>query len=162
MVQYLFAGALISHRCQLEGQSSAEGHLFLTHKYTRNVELPGLVVHLLEGPGPLPGGAPFGEGSLLIASEARGLLENLQPAHVRKVGGSKALPLTNVEERLKMGLRIRGEEGLNTLRDQTRDVAAALEWPTKLALLQRVVRALLTTQSSKACYALLKAPLLRQ
>ena len=147
MVQYLFAGALISHRCRLEGQSSAEGHLFLTHKYTRNVELPGLV----EGPGPLPGDAPFGEGSLLFASEARGLLENLQPAHVRKVGGSKARPLTNVEERLEMVLRIRGEEGLNTLRDQTRDVAAVLEWPTKLALLQRVVRALLTTQSSKAC-----------
>ena len=81
------------------------------------MELPGLVVHLLEGPPPLPGDAPFGDGTLLFASEARGLLENLQPARVRKGGMSKALPLANVEERLEMMLRIRGEEGLNTLRD---------------------------------------------
>nr|GEX02820.1 hypothetical protein [Tanacetum cinerariifolium] len=149
VVQHLFPGALISHRSQLEGQPTAEGHLFLTYKYTRNVELPGLVVHLLEGPAPLPGDAPFGDGTLLFASEARGLLENLQPARVRKGGVSKALPLASVEERLEMVLRIRGEEGLNALRDQAREVAAALDWPTELALLQRIVGALLSTQSSK-------------
>ncbi|RYE05507.1 MAG: cell filamentation protein Fic [Rickettsiaceae bacterium] len=149
VVQHLFPGALISHRSQLEGQPTAEGHLFLTYKYTRNVELPGLVVHLLEGPDPLPSDAPFGDGSLLFASEARGLLENLQPARVRKGGVSKALPLQHVEERLEMVLRIRGEDGLNALRDQAREVAAALDWPTELALLQRIAGALLTTQSSK-------------
>lgn len=149
VVQHLFPGALISHRSQLEGQPSTDGHLFLTYKYTRNVELPGLVVHLLEGPGPLPSDAPFGDGSLLFASEARGLLENLQPARVRKGGVSKALPLETVEERLEMVLRIRGEEGLNALRDQAREVAEALNWSTELALLQRIAGALLTTQSSK-------------
>ena len=149
VVQHLFFGALISHRSQLEGQPSAEGHLFLTSKYTRNVTLPGLVVHLLEGPGPLPGDAPFGDGRLLFASEARGLLENLQPARVRKGGVSKVLPIERVEERLEMVLRIRGEEGLNVLRDQAREVAEVLEWSTELALLQRIVGALLTTQSSK-------------
>ena len=111
--------------------------------------LPGLVVHLLEGPGPLPGDAPFGAGNLLLASEARGLLENLQPARVRKGGVSKALSLAEVEERLEMVLRIRGEKGLNSLRDQARDVAVALGWPAELALLQRIVGALLTTQSGK-------------
>ena len=125
VVQHLFAGALISHRSQLEGQPSAEGHLFLTYKYTRNVVLPGLVVHLLEGPGPLPNDTPFGDGNLLFGSEARGLLENLQPARVRQGGMSKVLPLADVEERLEMVLRIRGEEGLNMLRDQARDVASA-------------------------------------
>ena len=149
VVQHLFFGALISHRSQLEGQPSTEGHLFLTYKYTRNVELPGLVVHLLEGPGPLPGDAPFGDGRLLFASEARGLLENLQPARVRKGGVSKVLPIERVEERLEMVLRIRGEEGLNVLRDQAREVAEVLGWSTELALLQRIVGALLTTQSSK-------------
>ena len=149
VVQHLFFGALISHRSQLEGQPSTEGHLFLTYKYTRNVELPGLVVHLLEGPGPLPGDAPFGDGRLLFASEARGLLENLQPARVRKGGVSKVLPIERVEERLEMVLRIRGEEGLNVLRDQAREVAEMLGWSTELALLQRIVGALLTTQSSK-------------
>ncbi|MGI4733671.1 MAG: hypothetical protein ACRYG7_00670 [Janthinobacterium lividum] len=135
VVQHLFPGALLSHRSQLEGQPTAEGHLFLTYKYTRNVELPGLVVHLLEGPDPLPSDAPFGDGSLLFASEARGILENLQPACVRKGGVSKALPLETVEERLEMVLRIRGEAGLNALRDQARDVTTTLEWPTELASL---------------------------
>ena len=157
VVQHLFPGALISHRSMLEGQPTIDGHLFLTYKYTRNVELPGLMVHLLEGPDPLPSDAPFGDGSLLFASEARGLLENLQPARVRKGGVSKALSLENVEERLEMVLRIRGEEGLNALRDQAREVAAALEWPTELALLQRIAGALLSTQSSK----ILTSPLAR-
>ena len=148
VVQHLFPSALISYRSQLEGQPTASGHLFLTYKYTRNVELPGLVVHLLEGPDPLPSDAPFGDGSLLFASEAWGLLENLYPARIRKGGVSKALPLENVEERLEMVLRIRGEEGLNALRDQAREVAAALEWPTELALLQRIVGALLSTHFS--------------
>ena len=148
IVQHLFAGALISHRSQLEGQPTPDGHLFLTYKYTRNVVLPGLTVHLLEGPAALPSDAPFGDGSLLFASEARGLLENLQPARVRKGGISKNLPIEAVEERLEMVLRIRGEQGLNALRDQARAVATALEWPAELALLQRIVSALLTTQSS--------------
>ena len=126
VVQHLFSGELIRHRSQLEEQSAADGHLFLTYRYTRNVEWPGLVVHLLGGPGPLPGDAPFGAGSLLFESGAQGLLENLQPARVRKGEVSKTLPLANVEERLETVRRIRGGEGLNTLRDQTREVAAAL------------------------------------
>ena len=73
---------------------------------------------------------------MLFASVSPGLLENLQPARVRKGGVSKALPLAQVEERLEMVLRIRGEGGLNALRDKAREVAAALEWPTELALLQ--------------------------
>lgn len=149
IVQHLFPGAIISHRSQLEGQPSSEGHLFLTYKYTRNVELPGLRVHLLEGPGPQPGDAPFGGGDILFASEARGLLENLQPARVRRGGISKALPIETVEERLEMVLRVRGEAGLNALRDQARDVATALNWPDELAALQRIVGALLTTHSIK-------------
>ena len=149
VVQHLFPGALISHRSQLEGGPSADDHLFLTYKYTRNVELPGLTVHLLEGPEALPNDTPFGDGNLLFASEARGLLENLQPARVRKGGVSKNLPIETVEERLEMVLSIRGEDGLNALRDQARKVATALDWPTELVLLQRIVGALLTTQSSK-------------
>ncbi|MBO3273263.1 Fic family protein [Hymenobacter defluvii] len=149
IVQHLFPGAIISHRSQLEGQPTTDGHLFLTYRYTRNVELPGLTVHLLEGSAALQSDAPFGDGSLLFASEARGLLENLQPARVRKGGVSKSLPLETVEERSEMVLRIWGEEGLNVLRDQIREVATVLEWPAELAQLQRIVGALLATQPSK-------------
>lgn len=62
---------------------------------------------------------------------------------------SKTLPLEPVAERLEMVLRIRGTEGLNTLPDQAHEVAGALNWPTELALMQRVVGTLLTTQSNK-------------
>ena len=48
-----------------------------------------------------------------------------------------------------MVLSIRHEDGLNALRDQASEVATALNWPVELALLQRIVGALLTTQSSK-------------
>ena len=149
IAQHLFPGAIISHRSQLEGQPSSEGHLFLTYTYTRNIELPGLTVHLLEGPGPLPSDAPFGGGEILFASEARGMLENLQPSRVRKGGVSKTLPIETVEERLEMVLRVRGEDGLNALRDQAREVATALNWPEELTALQRIVGALLSTHSIK-------------
>ena len=54
-----------------------------------------------------------------------------------------------MDERLEMVRRIRGGKGLNALRNQTREVAAALGSPTELVLLQRIVGALPCTQSSK-------------
>ena len=46
----LFPKAVISHRSAYELKPTSEGDIFLTYKYTKNVELPGIKVHLMKGP----------------------------------------------------------------------------------------------------------------
>ena len=103
---------------------------------------------MLPGPGPQPDDRPFGALPLYFASEARAVLENLQPSRARG-GSSKTLPLAEVEEFLERVLRVRGEDGLNALRDEARTLADQLNWPAELARLQPIVAALLTTAPSK-------------
>ena len=145
VIEHLYPGAVVSHRSGLEVRPTADGHLFLTYGYTRNIALPGLTVHLLTGPAAQPEDLPFGAGRLHFASEARALLENLQPARVRAGGISKVLPATEVEERLEVILRVRGEDGLNALRDQARLVAERVGWEAEYAVLHQLISALLTT-----------------
>ena len=56
-----FPEALLSHRSALEFKPTPEGHIFLTYSYTSNVSIPGLTIHLLKGPKPIDGDAPFFE-----------------------------------------------------------------------------------------------------
>ena len=46
----LFPHAVISHRSAFELKPTETGDIFLTYGYSRNVSLPGVMVHLLEGP----------------------------------------------------------------------------------------------------------------
>ena len=153
---HLFPEAVLSHRSGIEAQPTADGHIFLTYKYTKKIKLPGLVVHLLEGPDAQPGDRPFGGLRLYFASEPRALLENLQPGRTRG-GISKSLPVAAVEERLESILRARGEASLNDLRDEARAVAQALGWETEFAQLRNIIGALLVTHPSK----LLTSPVAR-
>ncbi len=148
LLGHLYPQAIISHRSGLDAQPTSAGDIFLTYKYGKKVALPGLTVHLLPGPGPQPDDRPFGEIPLYFASEARAVLENLQPARTRS-GSSKTLLLTEVEEFLERVLRVRGEEGLNELRDKARALADTLGWAAELARLNQLVAALLATAPSK-------------
>ena len=148
LLGHLYPEAVISHRSGLDAQPTPAGDIFLTYKYAKKVALPGLTVHLLPGPGPQPDDRPFGAIPLYFASEARALLENLQPSRSR-AGVSKTLPRAEVEEFLERILRVRGEEGLNALRDQARVLAGVLQWPAELAQLTQIIAALLTTAPSK-------------
>lgn len=46
----LYPHAVISHRSAYELKPTAEGDIFLTYTYTKNVSLPGVTVHLMQGP----------------------------------------------------------------------------------------------------------------
>ncbi|MGI4869865.1 MAG: Fic family protein [Janthinobacterium lividum] len=153
---HLYPGAVISHRSGLDAQPTPEGDIFLTYKYAKKVALPGLTVHLLPGPGPQELDRPFGATALYFASETRALLENFQLGRTRG-GISKTLPPAAVEEYLERLLRVRGEEGLNELRDQARGLAISLGWEPELARLQQVIAALLATAPSR----LLTSPVAR-
>jgi fido (protein-threonine AMPylation protein) len=148
----LFPEALLSHRSALEFKPTPHGHIFLTHSYTANVELPGLTIHLLQGPAKTTGDGVFFE-NLSASQEARAFLENLQ--ETRKKGEeSKTLPIHEIEERLDAIARLRGEQGLNALRNQAKEVSKTLKMPGEFGKLNRLVSALLATGKSK----ILKSP----
>jgi len=142
-----FPEALLSHRSALEFKPTSEGHIFLTYSYTSNVSIPGLTIHLLKGPKPTDGDAPFFE-NLFASQEARAFLENLQ--ETRKEGDeSKTLPISVIEEKLETIIRARGEQALNVLRDKARDISQSLEMQKEFKKLNQLISSLLATGKSK-------------
>lgn len=132
----LFPGAVVSHRSALAefawgagadergdfpvdgtagGRAGAEARtLFLTGAYDRIVQLPGLRIRQMAGPGPLTGDRPM-EGSLHRASPARALLECLSVRRVRGPG-SPGLPADRLRAEVEWILE-EGITGRALLRD---------------------------------------------
>jgi len=150
---HLYPGAVLSHRSALEFQPTSTGQIFLTYKYTRKAELPGITIRLLEGSGPIDGDNPL-SGELYASQKARAILENLEPS--RKPGpDSKTLTFPEIEEQLESIIRVNGEEELNKVRDQARVVSEQLNMQKEFTKLNKVISALLTTHPSK----ILKSPI---
>lgn len=150
---HLYPGAVLSHRSALEFQPTSTGQIFLTYKYTRKAELPGITIRLLEGSGPIDGDNPL-SGELYASQRARAILENLEPS--RKPGpDSKTLTLPEIEGHLERIIRVNGEEELNKVRDRARAVSEQLNMQKEFTKLNQVISALLTTHPSK----ILKSPI---
>ncbi len=58
ILSHLYPDALLSHRNAIEGKP-VQGHIFLSYSSTRNVQLLGLMVHLLKDAGNEAGGCTF-------------------------------------------------------------------------------------------------------
>ncbi len=143
---HLFPKAVISHRSAFEFQPTPTGHIFLTYSYTRNVSLPGITVHLMEGHEGMPGDTPFIEG-LYVSRQERAFLENMQVSR-RKGDASKTLPQHVIEEKLETIIRTNGEDALNELRDKARDIAEELSMIDESEKLNKIISALLSTRGS--------------
>src|SRR5690606_19750321 len=129
------------------------GDIFLTLTHNRKVRLPGVTLNIMRGPGVTDGDNLFTDG-LYVSGQERALLENLQES--RKVGGeSKTLPLPEIEEKLDRIVRVKGEDGLNELRDRARQVAAELSMEKEFGKLDRMVGAILSTKPTD----ILKSPI---
>lgn len=137
--------AVISHRSAFELQPTQTGDFFLTYSYSRKITLPGVTLHLLEGPGPIEGDRLF-MGELYLGQQARAFLENLQ---VSRKGGSasKKLPREVVEEKLLTIIRVNGEAAINQLRDQAKKIAPELSLEREFEQLNRMISTLLATHN---------------
>ena len=142
----LYPHAVISHRSAYEMRPTESGDFFLTYKYTRNVSLPGITVHLMQGPMGTENDMPFIE-NLFISSTERRTLENLQKGRAR-TSVSKCLPRTAIEENLERMLQINGETVLNAFRDKARSVAEELDMQEEFETLNAIIGALLSTKPS--------------
>jgi hypothetical protein len=147
ILSHFYAGAILSHRSAFEFQLTKAGHIFLTYKYTKKISLPGISIRLLEGHKPIEGDNLF-FGELYASQKARAFLENLQPT--KNAGPtSKCLSLPEIEEKLEEIIRVNGEDELNKVRDKAREVAAVLNMQTEFEKLNKLISALLTTNSPK-------------
>ncbi|MFC2134721.1 Fic family protein [Bacteroidota bacterium] len=143
----LYPDSVLSHRSAFEFNPTSTNQIFVTYTYTRKIKLPGVTINFLEGKGPVEGDNKFID-NLYVSSEARRYLENLQ---ITKKSGpdSKSLGLPQIEEKLDDILRIRGEEGLNKLRDDARKVSEILGMQKEFESLNKIIGALFTTKPSK-------------
>ena len=143
----LYPGSVLSHRSALEFKPTLGGHIFLTYTYTKKITLPGIIIRFMEGPGPIEGDNLF-SGELYVSQMERALLENMQ---VSRYPGpeSKTLSLPEIEDRLETVIRVKGEGGLNELRDKARGIAESLGMQSEYEKLNKVISALLNTKSSK-------------
>jgi len=146
IIGQLYPGALISHRSAFELRPSTEGHFYLTYSYTKNISLPGIVLHLAAGPKSTGKDIPFLDG-LFISNPPRAYLENLQLGYVRN-GVSKCIPQAQLEEKLEKKLLANGEKELNRLRDEAREIAGPLQMEREFNLLDRIIGAILSTRET--------------
>jgi hypothetical protein len=141
-------GAVVSHRTAFEARPGPDGTVFMTSSASRRLDIPGLRLRVSRGPTALPGDQPFVNG-LLLASEARLLLENLVIARAR-TGVRRTVSRQEIETRLETILRSRGETALNAIRDQARALTAALGADREMALLEALIGALLRSRPAAA------------
>jgi hypothetical protein len=148
----LYAGSMLSHRSALEFKPTSAGHIFLTYTYTKKINLSGITLRFMEGHKPIEGDNVF-SGELYSSQLERALLENMQVSR-QKGPESKTVNLTEIEERLEQVIRVKGEAGLNELRDKIKIVAQKIDMLPEFEKLNKLISALLSTQTSK----ILKSP----
>jgi hypothetical protein len=150
---HLYPDAVVSHRSALVGGITPENELLLSHptRFNRVNELPGVTIALLKGPPRLPGDMALGNSGLHWSSRPRMLLENLGKSR----GGRRTVGRAGVEEKLVEILNASGEEALNRVRDDARQLAPQLaaDFDTLNsmigALLGTYVKGKLTTRAGK-------------
>lgn len=147
LVSELFPDAQLSHRSALDHVPTPDGHLYLTRKNKGSINLPGLTLHFISGPGALEDDSLF-FGNLKISSLARAYLENLQRT---KGSGeeSKTLARQQLEEKIESFIRVKGEDALNQIRDRAKEIAAPLGMEKEVEELSRLISAMLGTGISK-------------
>ena len=146
IIGQLYPQAVISHRSAYELKPTADGDIYLTYSYSKNISLPGLKIHLMEGPKGTEHDMPFIE-NLYISSLERRTLENLQKGRARG-NSSKCLPRTSIEEILERMLQVNGESGLNAFRDKARVVSKELDMKEEFETLNHIIGAILSTKPS--------------
>lgn len=141
----LYPNALLSHRSAFEFEPTQNGQIFITYKYTKKVNLPGIIIHFLKGSKPIEGDNIL-TAKLYVSQKARAFLENLQPS--KKIdANSKCLALHEIENKLEQVVRVNGEDELNKLRDAAKKIAEELHMEKEYKKLNSIISALLATHT---------------
>lgn len=150
-----FPDALIADRTALEGAPAKDGSVFLvSQKGQSDVVLPGFTLRPRRGVSAQQSDLPF-MGILRLSSPARTLLDNFVASRSHGTV-SRTLSRKDLEKHLDRLLRQSGEDELNRLRDEARRLAPALNRKKEFTALNKMIGALLNTQTDH-----LKTPVAR-
>ena len=143
---YLFPGGVISHRTALDPRPTPEGFFFVTHNRAQKIEIHGITMVEMKGPGPIDGDKKMSAFNISQSQYERALLENLQ---VSKGAVPKSLGREFIEQELYNRLLRGSEKELNRIRDRAREIADELDMAKEFTILNKIIGALLSTQPAK-------------
>lgn len=163
LVARLLPGAVIADRSARTGgpvpaPDAAERILHVVHPTRRrDVELPGHLVQVRTGPGPVAGDQPYLHDGLFMSSQARAMVDNARESHAR--GGRPARTLTRdeLEDWVDQLAATYTPQRLGRVRRQVEDVADILGDPE----LGQVVSELIGAASGTRREAKVLSPALR-
>lgn len=144
VVSLLFPDRVVGYRTAIEGSPSPEGTVNLVGGYDRLLELPGLTIRQIAGPGPMEGDTRF-MGTLWLASRPRALLECLRPSRTT-AAGSRRLPREEIERQIERLARVSGTGEVNRLRDRARSLAPDLDAEGEFEALSDIIGSILGSQ----------------
>lgn len=153
LVAKLVPDGVVTDRTGIETkpvQYSEEGpyNIYVSaHRSRATIELPGLSIHVRNGPGPMTGDIQY-LGTHLAGQERR-LLDNLTPSRARGGEGARTLGESAVEAKLDEWCRTSGPEFLNGIRDRARDLAPILGKEVEFKRLNGIIGTLLNTHHDK-------------
>ena len=146
VVALMVPGSVVSYRTAFENRPAADGSVFVTGEYPRQIPLPGLTIRQVAGHGQMEGDMPY-MGALFLASRPRAFLENLTASRQRGLV-SKAVGQEEVETRLSKILRVGGKDALNKVRDEARQIAPMLDLEEEFGVLESRIGGLLASHST--------------
>ena len=143
-------GAIISHRSALENKPTPGGSFFLTGTYRREISLPGTTLRITKGSGPLDSDIkiPTFAGDAFVSSQARALLENLQPSR-GDPAERRTLGAAQVEQWLDRFIARNATSPVKRLRDTAREIAEPLGLSTEFKQLDSTIGAMLGTRTAR-------------
>ncbi|MFY9469079.1 MAG: Fic family protein [Solirubrobacterales bacterium] len=119
-----FPGAVISGRSAVLARPTDDGVLFIDagpgYSTNRTVDVHGLRLSAIRGPGPLPGDMPLKR--MYISGQARIALENCRPSR-RRGTGTRTLSREELEDWLDRIAARQGSDELDRIRNQARSLA---------------------------------------
>jgi Fic/DOC family len=143
-------GAIISHRSAFENKPTPGGSLFLTGGYRREISLPGTTLRVTDGSAPLDSDIkiPTFAGDAFVSSQARAVLENLQPSR-GDAAERRTLGAARVEQWLDRFAARHAASAMNQLRDTARRIAGPLGLPAEFERLDSTIGAMLGTRTAR-------------
>ncbi|MDR1622363.1 MAG: Fic family protein [Synergistaceae bacterium] len=148
IVGLLFPGAVIADRTAIEMKPTKNGEIFVIASKTRPISFGKFTVCPRRGVPALENDIPF-MGNMFLMSEPRKYLENMRNRRGRKNAALRYLSPGEMEEKLEAHIRHYGENAVNTLRDQMREIAKVLSLEAEYEELDRIVGGLLRTREAE-------------
>lgn len=149
VVSYIVPKSIISFRTAFDLKPTYYNNddyiVFVTSSYVKTIKLPGLIIKVLKG----NSDSYFEQiiPNLARSTLPRLLLENLSIVR-GKNKGIKTIGAEGVENILAKEMRYHGEQFLNQIRDQTKEISKKLKYEKEYNKLNQIISSMLATNAS--------------